>query len=133
MSFRRLSAFVHHNLDHEPVGHLFEHLFNDRRAKFSRCARLNSTWAWPDCSEVLKLRIEGVQITEPGNILALSFWRDDDAVACRRGHAEYRDEQIAGAAARSATTDDGCQGPARSSVLDLSPVTADGSGGRYEP
>jgi heme-degrading monooxygenase HmoA len=29
-------------------------------------------------------------------ILSLSFWRDDDAVARWRGHAEHRDAQIAG-------------------------------------
>jgi heme-degrading monooxygenase HmoA len=35
-------------------------------------------------------------LTEPGKILSLSFWRDDDAVARWRGHAEHRDPQIAG-------------------------------------
>jgi heme-degrading monooxygenase HmoA len=35
-------------------------------------------------------------LTEPGKILSLSFWRDDDAVARWRGHAEHRDAQIAG-------------------------------------
>jgi heme-degrading monooxygenase HmoA len=35
-------------------------------------------------------------LTEPGKILSLSFWRDDDAVARWRGHSEHRDAQIAG-------------------------------------
>jgi heme-degrading monooxygenase HmoA len=35
-------------------------------------------------------------LTEPGKILSLSFWRDDDAVARWRGYAEHRDPQIAG-------------------------------------
>jgi heme-degrading monooxygenase HmoA len=35
-------------------------------------------------------------LTEPGKILSLSFWRDDDAVARWRRHAEHRDAQIAG-------------------------------------
>ena len=35
-------------------------------------------------------------LTEPGKILSLSFWRDDDAVPRRRGYAERRDPQIAG-------------------------------------
>ena len=35
-------------------------------------------------------------LTEPGKILSLSFWRDDDAVARWRRHAEHRDAQMAG-------------------------------------
>jgi len=35
-------------------------------------------------------------ITEPGKILSLSLWRDEEAVARWRGHARHRDAQMAG-------------------------------------
>jgi heme-degrading monooxygenase HmoA len=35
-------------------------------------------------------------ITDPGKMLSLSFWRDEDAVARWRNHAEHRTTQAAG-------------------------------------
>jgi heme-degrading monooxygenase HmoA len=35
-------------------------------------------------------------LTTPGKLLSLSFWRDEDAVAAWRNHAEHRVAQAAG-------------------------------------
>lgn len=37
-------------------------------------------------------------LTEPGKLLSLSFWRDEDAVRAWRNHAEHRETQARGRA-----------------------------------